>query len=522
MANLTLKKKLGNKEYQKKVDQILAGLDREVAVFADVSEAAKQARWERSRTDHFYFFKTYLPHYFTSPPAPFHHEMIAAVDRRPGPGEVVIPAVEADPRGFAKSTIVSFGYSLHQICHKLRHFIILGSDTKDLASDLTGYIYLELLYNERLKGDFGELVRDGWAVDDFVTLNDVRLKARGRGQRLRGLKHRNWKPDLVILDDIENDQNVRNPELVKKLLTWIKGTIYPCIEVDGSLLWVGTILARKSALYIAIHSDEEPYCHWRRRLRRAIQEDGTSLWPDKYPLAILQAQKQAMGSLDFNREKMNDPVNEGGVFQEPWIRYYYPADLTGKHLVVSGFFDPSIGTGESADYKAVLTVGLDRGEMIYYVLDAYIRQGSLDEALRALYVRHEQWNYWLLGIEANLFQRLLMREIDRLNRERGVILPAREVIQKTNKETRISRLSSWVERGQIRFCQGQSNQDLLLEQMLYFPSSTVHDDGPDALEGAISLLEGGAGQGIFDYYKGKVEERNAEEARRSGQRVING
>jgi predicted phage terminase large subunit-like protein len=490
MSELTLKKKFTKKEFQVRADEILGRLFREVVAFADVSEAAKKARRERACRDHFYFFETYLPHYFSAPPAPFHHELIAQVDRRPGPGEVVVPAVTAAPRGFAKSTLVSFGYTLHQICNGRRHFIILGSDTEDLASDLTGYLYLELLYNERLKCDFGELVREGWAVNDFVTLNDVRVKARGRGQRLRGMKHKQFRPDLVILD------------------------------VDGSLLWIGTILARKSALYIALNGEEEPYIHWRRQLYRAIQPDGTSLWEAKFPLPVLENQKRLMGTLAFNREKMNDPLNEGGVFQEPWLRYYYPGELTGKDLVVAGFFDPSIGTSESADYKAVLTVGLDRRQLIYYVLDAYIRKGSLDEALRALFVRHEQWNYWLLGIEDNLFQRLLMREVEQMSRERGVMLPARGVTQKANKETRISRLSSWVERGQIRFCQGQGNQDLLIEQMLYFPSKTVHDDGPDALEGAISLLEGGAGQGIFDYYKGESERQRAEDLRRAGIRLV--
>ncbi len=223
-----------------------------------------------------------------------------------------------------------------------------------------------------------------------------------------------------------------------------------------------------------------------------------------------------MGSLAFNREKQNNPVDEEGVFQEDWFRFYHSADLTGKDLLVAGFFDPSIGIGESSDYKALVTVGLERQEMIFYVLDAYIRRGSLDEALRAACARHEQRRYWLLGVEDNLFQKLLLREFDRLGQERGVILPVRGVTAKTAKETRISRLSALVERGQIRFCRGQGNQDLLLEQLLYFPAKTVHDDGPDALEGAIALLEGGAGMGIFDYYKGEFDAMKAEEQRLYG------
>lgn len=531
MAELTLKKKYGKKEFQKRADEILGSLFRETTAFVDNSEAAKQSRRERARADHFYFFKTYLPHYFTCAEAPFHHDLIAAVDQRPGPGEVVVPVAEADPREFAKSTIVSFGYVLHQICFALRHFIILGSDTEDLASDLTGYIYLELLYNERLKTDFGEMVRDGWAVDDFVTLNDVRLKARGRGQRLRGLKHKQWRPDLIILDDLENDLNSRNPDQVRKVLDWVKRAVYPAIADNGSLLWIGTILARKSALFIAIHSAEEPYCHWQRELRRALYEEAgpdgktrmVSLWPAKHPVEKLLRQKKLMGSLAFNTEKQNDPMNEEGVFQEPWIRYYHPEDLRGKHLVVAGFFDPSVEANATSDYKAIITVGWERREMIYYVLDAYIRKASIDAALAAAYARHEQWGYWQFGVEDNVFQKLLLREFDRAARERGYHLPLKGVTSTLNKETRISGLSPLVERGQIRFCRGQGNQDLLIEQLLYFPSKTVNDDGPDALREAVQLLQGGAGMGLFDFYRDEAERIQKDEARKRGEtRVVNG
>ena len=67
--------------------------------------------------------------------------------------------VIAAPREFAKTTICSFGYVLHQICFGKRRFIIIASDTEDLASDITGYIFLELVYNDRIRQDFGELVK---------------------------------------------------------------------------------------------------------------------------------------------------------------------------------------------------------------------------------------------------------------------------------------------------------------------------------------------------------------------------
>jgi hypothetical protein len=153
-------------------------------------------------------------------------------------------------------------------------------------------------------------------VDDFVTANNVRVKARGRGQRLRGLKHRQWRPDLVILDDLENDVNVRSPEVVKQILDWVQSAVYPALEAHGTLMIIGTILRQRSALHLMLTSPEEPYCHFRRRIFRALDEEGTSLWEARHPAARLHLQKQLMGTVAFNREKMNEPTPAHGLFQE--------------------------------------------------------------------------------------------------------------------------------------------------------------------------------------------------------------
>ncbi|MCL4502883.1 MAG: hypothetical protein M1438_13705 [Deltaproteobacteria bacterium] len=178
-GGMTLKKKMTKTEFRKRADDILMRLTMEVEPFGE-NNAVKQAqRLKRAAADPLYFCRTYLPHYFSHLPAPFHYELVKLLESRSEdtgkmpalPGEtpgatqrvaptdngnqkpensVVVPAVVAAPREFAKSTVCTFGYVLHQICFKRRHFIIIGSDTEDLASDLTGYIYLELLYNERL------------------------------------------------------------------------------------------------------------------------------------------------------------------------------------------------------------------------------------------------------------------------------------------------------------------------------------------------------------------------------------
>lgn len=500
---MNIQKKMTKKDFRNNADTVLMNLNLEVLPFTDEEGGQQESRKARAEKDPLYFCRVYLPHYFNNPPAAFHHELIQLLEQMPEPAGpedsgqkkvastmAVKPVVIAAPREFAKTTVCSFGYVLHQICFGKRRFVIIGSDTEDLASDITGYIFLELVYNDRIRHDFGELVKGSRAVDDFITNNDVRVKARGRGQRLRGLKHRQWRPDLVILDDLENDLNVRNPDIVQQILEWITSAVYPAMEANGSLFIIGTILRRRSALDVMLTSEEEPYCNFTRHIYRAITEEGKSLWESKHPLSKLLRQKQLMGTVAFNQEKMNEPVHDTGVFRQEWIRYYHPDSLKDKELKIVGFFDPSLESGGSSDYKAVLTIGLAVQEMVYYVMDAFLKKTTLENTLRTIGNRYQQYGHHIIGVEDNFFQRLLLTEFDRLGRELGLTLPVKGVTHRVAKEARIISLSPLLERGKIRFIRGHSDQELLIEQLLYFPSKTINDDGPDALEGAVRLSQG--------------------------------
>ena len=404
---VTIRNKLSKAEFKKRYTEVLVSLTAEVLPFPDDPEAQKK-RVERSQHDHFYFCRTYLPHYFYAEEAPFHHELIEDLDTRPDPDDpedVLVPVAIAAPREFAKSTNTSFGYTIRQICHALRRFIIIGSDTEDLAGDLTGYILLELAMNQRIRQDFGELAKIDWSVYDFVTTNDVRVLARGRGQRIRGLKHKQYRPDLVILDDLENDENVKNPRIVRNILKWIKETVYPGISANGNLFIIGTILARRSALNIIIRGEEEPYNYWIRRIYRAIQEDGTSLWPAVHPIEKLLKQKEIMGSVAFNKEKQNNPTDEESSFQETWIRYYHEDEIKGKRLVKGSFLDPS--SKETGDDKGLVAVGVDLEEMIYYCLHAWVKKASPAIMMDACYRQHEEVGWIRMGAEDNALKDFL-------------------------------------------------------------------------------------------------------------------
>lgn len=498
-------RRISDSAFKKRTDDIIRMLEDEVGGWSakESTPAARKARIERCRDDFFEFGRTYLPHYFKQAPAAFHYELVEMISRR---GGGVTPVAVAAPRGFAKSTLVSFGYVIYQICFKLRKFIILASDTKDLAADNTGYIQLELAENEKIKADFNdgnEFVSLNAAIDDYVTDNNIRVLARGRGQRVRGLKHGPHRPDLWIGDDLEDEAEARNPKRVDKLLKWLKATVYPAIdEEEGSMFIIGTIITKKSALNTIIKGKDEPYNNWTRKLYKAIYKnqrgDDVSLWPERHPLKALLRQKITMGSLDFNQEKMNDPIDEESAFREKWVKKYAfkLSDITPGTLPTAGFFDPSISENQSADFKAIAVVVLNpAGELL--VPKIYLRKDSLEQAERQAFAIHKIWHFMIFGVESNVFQKLLIKDFIRLGKRLGQ-LPVRGVNQTLNKVARITGMSPLVENGILRFLREEDQDEdyrELMEQLYTFQGS--YDDGPDALEGAVSLLNYGAQPGFI-------------------------
>ena len=475
--------------FERAFDDLRRQVAAAVSPFGDRDASAKAGRLARAEGDFAFFCRTYLPHYFDADPAPFHCQIVALASRRPDPAkaEVVLPVVVAAPRGFAKSTVLSFGFVLWETLFGRRAFAVIGSETKQLAADLVVSIAAELAENPRIIYDFGRQLDYTPKAADIELARGARILGRGAGQQLRGLKHKAKRPDLAVLDDLESDKLARSPERVQAVLDWIVGVVYPALDPAGSMIIVGTLLGKRAALARIITATDKPFCGWVRRLYRAQQDDGSSLWPAKYPPALLAAQREAMGETAWRREKQNDPPDDSDVFRLDSIQTYDRSALP-EGLEVAGFYDPRMGGG---DYAANVVLGRDRRAMITYVLHARIRHDSPQEALRDALAATRLHGATRYGVETNGFQALCLELLPALEAEAGLVLPVAQVKHTTNKDLRIQSLAAPIERGVLRFDPAEGDQQTLINQLASYPHG--HDDGPDALEGAYALLQGARG-----------------------------
>ena len=490
-----------------------------------------------------FFERAYFPHYFSRPSPEFHRELDAiwqqgvlkgrypltpadtkAISRLPGVRRAV-----AAPRGHAKSTNLTFKGTMHSTLYGYKHYPIIISDSSEQAEGFLDNIRVEFEENTAILEDFGSLAGSVWRSNVLVTKTNIKIEAIGSGKKIRGRKHRNWRPDLIILDDVENDENVRTPEQRKKLKDWFdkavskSGDDYTDIVYIGTLLHYDSLLAKtltnpayRSIKYKAVIQFSQADDLWQQwesiftdlsnddresealaffqAHKEAMLEGTQVLWEEKLSYYDLMVMRVSEGEASFNSEEQNEPINpDDCLFMEEWFDYYNEAEVNFGDPAFDffGFIDPSLGKTKRSDFSAIVTLAKHKGSGYMYVVDADIERRHPDRIIADVLAK-ERWlrasfghGYRKLGAETNQFQWFLKEELAKASAKAGLYLPIEEVQQTSDKVMRIQTLQPDVKNKYIKF---NRRHKRLLEQLTQFPMG-AHDDGPDALEGARSIAK---------------------------------
>lgn len=416
------------------------------------------------------FARYILPHHFSLNPAPFHREIYNQLVQKKQKNVVVAP------RGHAKSTVITLSYALYSIVFCEASFIVILSDTLTQAKLFLEAVKSELEGNDRLKEIFGEFVGDRWGEESITTSNDIRVVCKGAGQKMRGLKYKNHRPDLVIIDDLENDELVDSPDRRKKLANWFFKAVEPMMSKEtGRMVMIGTILHYDSLLNkLAKDKNYNPLFY------RAIM-NGEALWKEQYSLQDLEDIKQrykAQGQIDtFFQEYMNEPIsNENAEFKKEYFRYYEDDEVLIKSLSKFITVDLAISEKETADYTVIMVSGIDAiGNM--YVLE-YIRDRLTPiETIEWIFNMEAKWKPHITGVESVAYQRSLIWFLQDEMKRRNRYFKVEELKADTDKERRIRGMQPRYALGTVYH---KAHMTELEEELLLFPKSP-HDDLSDAL-----------------------------------------
>lgn len=511
-------------------------IEAEVGGFV-MNEVAKAARVHTAEQEFRFFCKTYLPHYIKGDESIFHtwfYDNVPGLIDAPQGSLINISA----PRGEAKSTLGTQALVLWCIVTSRKHFICIVMDSWDQSATMLEAIKTELTDNPRLIADFPHATGRGrvWNAGVILTANDVKVQAFGSGKKMRGLRHGPWRVDLVALDDIENDENVRQLEQRNKGESWVTKTVLNLGPPDGSMdvIYLNTILHYDS---VANRFHKKP--RWVRRKFRAIMRwpDRMDLWEQWENLFLAEASGEdeddqdglpkAMGAAEafylqnkeqmelgavvswpsmrpllrlmqiraedhhaFDCEYQNDPTNaDASLFKglQYWVQPCRDWIFLGAH-------DPSLGrNNKSRDPSAMLVGGLDRNSGILDIVEAKIARIVPDKQIDNIISAQEHYRCLRWAFEAVQFQEFMRTELVKRSAARGIPVPAMAVTPHNDKDLRIEGLSPHVANGLIR---SHRTHTVLNEQLINYPEAD-HDDGPDSLymlwQLAIAQM-GGAGK----------------------------
>lgn len=452
------------------------------------TKEAREARKIRARKDYNFFVQEYFPHIARSKNAKF-HTYAANLVLKNG----FIRALFKWFRGCAKSTHFTVFIPMWLKIQEPREInvMVLVSKSQDAAIGLLSDLQAELQYNERYIADFGQQVKSGdWTEGKFRTADGCMFVALGRGQSPRGLKDRSKRPDYIVIDDIDDDEIIHNSKRIGKIFDWCLTALFGTMEGGrGRMVMVGNKIGKDSVL-----SRFESIDDVKVTTVNILDKDGKSTWAENYSLQEIEDMRSFMGERRFQKEYMNNPINEGTVFLDKHIRYGRMLDFR-KYKYLVCYTDPSFKDSSTADYKATVLVGkAPNGE--YHLLKAYAAQTSASMMV--------QWHYdindYVAGrvpiqyyMEANFLQDLILDEFRRVGDELAFHIPIRgDQRKKPDKFSRIEALQPLFERGLVVFNEREkesAGMKVLVEQLLMFErGSRINDDAPDALEGAIFLL----------------------------------
>jgi hypothetical protein len=302
--------------------------------------------------------------------------------------------------------------------------------------------------------------------------------------------------DLLIIDDpLKNSDQSHSERIRESHWDWWQSTASTRIEPGGCTIVIATRWHEDdlSGRLIRAASDGEGEAVRELRLPALAEEDdplgrpeGAALWPERWPAASLEVRRKSV-SLGWwlaqyqQRPGRGDGVMWGDEYFGPEIwATTWPAAFERAVLAL----DPAGGV-KRGDYAAIVFVGASGGLLW---VDAVLERESVELSVARTIALADVWRPHRIGYESNLFQWLVGREFDRQCREAGrPPLPLVPVLNNTAKHWRIQNIGPYLQRSKLRFRESAGGR-LLVRQLREHPLG-VHDDGPDALEVALRLLQ---------------------------------
>ncbi len=413
--------------------------------------------------------------------APFHNEIYDVLQNKFSPLKFHPDKLKRHiwllPRGHGKSECIDMNYLSWLIGKYPDIHINIVTKTASLSEEILLALMTRLESDDRyreISGDLKPINPRKWTTKELIAnrheiSKNPTIKATGLMGAITG-----GRSDLIVCDDIIDEENVRTPLQFEKVLTWHNKVLSPTLYPWGGEIIIGTRW-HYADLYAELMK-QYPY-----DIKRAIQPDGTALWPSYWSLQKLEEKRREIGTIIFDCQYQNDPTSmEGSLLKSKWLTPWDQRPPTYCHYYAG--IDPSLG---EADYFGIATLAHDPQTGQGYLEDVWAEHLPFPQILKEkLPQLMQQYRYSKIYMETNFWQKLLTK----MPELQGYpIVPINTV---TNKEQRFIPMSSHFESKRVLVNPLLLNRGEFWTEWVQFPRGQ-HDDAVDAVDLVVSNVMSG-------------------------------
>lgn len=450
------------------------------------------------------FGRTFFPRAIRQKSPPFHRQIDQALD---DPTQRFV-SFECF-RDSAKTTKLRV-FTAKRIAYGLSHTILYIGASEDHATRSVRWVKRAIERNKLYAGTFGLRQGNKWTDTEIEiqhTLDERPIWLLGVGitGNVRGINFDDYRPDLIILDDVITDENAATLEQREKINTLILGAVKdslaPATEEPN---------AKMANLQTPMHGDDatarmaksREWHHYRfgcftPETSDLPVDEQISCWEDRHPTKVLRNEKRI--ALEENRysvwareKECKLITQELATFRGPWLKVWHEAPAaTANVLIIDPVPPPSVrqvAKGlKGKDYESHMVVGRKGGD--FYALENAVSKGHQPNWTVATALElARKWRVMRICLLAVGYEAVL-ENILKNEMARRLVYHAVTII-KTQNKTKFARISGALagpaSNGHIFV---HPSMSMLIEQFNSFgPTYSGHDDALETFAAGVQEL----------------------------------
>lgn len=451
----------------------------------------KAFRVEMVTKSHYWFFHYYFYEYVKFSTAEFQKKIFSLTEG--DEKNIVISAF----RGCGKTTIITMSYVIWSILgrQQKKHVIILGY-TREQAEEKLQDIKYQFETNDRLKADLGPFkeVSGRWGAEALILPQyEAKIAIGSTEQTVRGKKYNQYRPDVFILDDIENDKTVGSQEKRDDMYRWLTRDVLPAGSQDARMILIGTPLHQDSVLIRICNEMAEPDKAKRKINGKFVRfpfydSKGVPLWKEKFSTPELIDQEKSSkvmnDELAWQREYMLNPISEESqIMKSEWVKTYdkrpeLESRNDYRYSMLS--IDPAVQVKKNNDFTAAVYAdifGFNENLKIYIRREIFNRRIEFPQIIE--FIEHEAKQFQDLRLPFKIVVEEIGSQgyIHQQAKDKGITIFPYHPGSK-DKAERLRGITNYFSEGKVLL---PKEGMPILENQMYGFGVEKHDDVVDAL-----------------------------------------